>query len=221
MFEDDFYRLDYTFSSFLNDGSIAEEPSDFVNNFTLQIYQVKEEEGPDQLIGKGCISLLHLNRALDHDFPLLDVFDESASIMEMAEVIFNLENEDDYWTKLDEFFNYDLLTSYDICFIERVELLPEFRGKGIGKWVVKNIIERFYGSCGLVVLKAFPLQHEDEKRYPSEWIAKMKLDELESDLEKAQYKLFHYYQQMGFSNPFEQEYFLIRPEEFDFEQFEE
>lgn len=219
MFEDDLFRIDYTFSSFLNDGSIAEEPTDFINEVSLSVYRVDEEKGSDQLIGKGFFSILHLNRALDHDYPLFDVFDGTAEIMNMAEVIFNLEEEDNYWSKLDDFYKFDMLTSYDICFIEQIELLPKYRGKGMGKWVIKNIMERFYGSCGLVILHAYPLQHENGNRYSSEWMSEMKLDELESDLEKAQYKLFHYCQQMGFLNPFESEYFFIRPEEFDYEQF--
>ena len=219
MIEEDLYRVDYTFSSFLNDGSIGEEPSDYVSEISLNVYKIEDGKEEDQLIGKGCISLLHLNRALDQDFPLYDIFDATANILEMAQVIFNLDNEDDYWSKLDEYYNYDLLTSYDVCFIERIELLPEFRGKDIGKWVVKNILERFYGSCGLVVLHAFPLQHEDRDPSPSKWVEKMKLQDLERDLEQAQYKLFHYYQQMGFTNPFDPAYFFIRPEEFEYEQF--
>lgn len=219
MIEDELFRIDYTFSSFLNNGSIAEEPTDFVNEVSLNLYHVNEEKGSDQLIGKGYFSLLHLNRALDHDYPLYDVFDATAPILDMAEIMFNLKEEDNYWAKLDEFYKFDMLTSYDVCFIEQIELLPEYRGKGLGKWVIKNILERFYGSCGLVVLHAFPLQHDDSNNYSSEWVEKMKLKELESDLEKAQYKLFHYCQQMGFLNPFDPAYFFIRPEEFDYEQF--
>lgn len=219
MLDDGFFRVDYTFSAFLSEGSAGEDPTDFVSEIFLNLYRVSEEKGTELVVGKGSLSLLHLNRAMDQDFPLFDVFDATASIQAMAGVIFNMKEEEDYWSKLDELYDYDIPTNFDVCFIERIELLPEFRGKGVGKWLIQNILERFYGSCGLVVINAFPLQHEDGDSYSPEWTAKMKLEALESDLEKAQYKLFHYYQQLGFSNPFEQDYFLIRPEEFDFEQF--
>lgn len=219
MIEDYYFKIDYSFSSFMNNDLMGEEPTDFINEFSLSIYQVNEEKGMNNLIGKGTVSLLLLNRAIDLGYPILDIFDATGSIMEMAEVVFSLEQEDDYWSKLDEFFEYEMPTSYDTCFIERLELLPEFRGKGLGKWVVKNILERFYGSCGLVVVKAYPLQHESDPDISEDWKIKMKYENMETDLEQAQYKLFHYYQQLGFSNPFDQEYFIIRPEQFDFDQF--
>ncbi len=220
--EEELFRIDYVFSSFMNDGTIGEEPTDYINDVSLNVYHVTDERrGKEELIGKGSLSLLQMNRALDFDYPLFDIFDATESILRMAEALFNLADEDDYWSKLDKFFEYDLLTSYDICFIEQIELLPGYRKKGIGKWLIKNILERFYGSCGLVVVKACPLQYEADDTYTSEWRKKMKLEELESDLEQAQYKLFHYYQKLGFSNPFDPEYFFIRPEEFDYEQFTE
>lgn len=219
MFDEDIYRVDYTFSSFLNNDLMGEDSTDFVNEITLSIYRVNEGREINQLIGRGSVSLLLLNRAIDLGFPLFEVFDASDSIMEMAEVVFDMNQEGDFWSKLDEFFDYNLPTSYDTCFIEGIELLPDFRGKGIGKWVLKNIMERFYGSCGLVVVRAFPLQHAGGFESSLDWKKQMKYELLEADMEQAQYKLFHYYQQLGFSNPFEKEYFIVRPEEFDYDQF--
>jgi hypothetical protein len=78
------------------------------------------------------------------------------------------------------------------------------------------LIERFYSSCGLWVLKAYPMQHDisikreiEEKM--SDWNKKMEYQKMELDFEKAQYQLFNYYKKMGFQNPFDMEYFIARP----------
>lgn len=61
-----------------------------------------------------------------------------------------------------------------------MEIVPESRGLGLGKLILKNIVERFYDSSGLIVLKAFPLQHElNQNRDLPDWTKKMKLHELE------------------------------------------
>jgi hypothetical protein len=37
---------------------------------------------------------------------------------------------------------------------------------------------------------------------------------MEADFEKARYQLFDYYQKLGFVNPFAEDYFMIRPQDF-------
>jgi hypothetical protein len=42
----------------------------------------------------------------------------------------------------------------------------------------------------------------------------MDYDDLDKDFEKSQYKLFNYFQQMGFQNPFDRDYFIAEPYKF-------
>lgn len=69
------------------------------------------------------------------------------------------------------------------------------------------------------ILQGFPTQHSgylDNIAFEDldEWDQKMDYDDLDKDFEKSQYKLFNYFQQMGFQNPFDRDYFIAEPYKF-------
>lgn len=220
--DDFFFQINYSFTSFPQSGPLGDDPTDYITEIQMDIRKLDEKGNTFQKIGQGQISLIHFGMALDQGFPLFEVMDASASILNMSEELFNIQGEEDLWEKIEEFYDYQPPLNYDVCFIERLELLPEYRGKGRGRWVIKDILERFYGSCGLVVIKAYPLQHESDQGWgeDDEWKKRMQYDKMEKDAEKARYQLYHYYQKLGFVNPFGEEYFIIRPHDFNFEQFD-
>ena len=140
------------------------------------------------------------------------VMDATASILNMSEQLFSWEEDGEPFDKLEEHFEGEVIFNPDVCFVERLEVLPAHRGRGIGREVLVSIARKFYHSCGLIVLKAYPLQHEaHEPGTMDEWAKAMRYEELEQDLELAQYRLFSWYQKMGLMNPFDAEYFLARP----------
>ena len=97
----------------------------------------------------------------------------------------------------------------NILFINRIELLPQFRGHGIGKKAIKDICHRFSCAGELVVVKAFPLQFEQKVfNYTKQWDKQMKFQQLERDEEKATYKMYSYYQSLGFQNILKNEFFF-------------
>jgi GNAT superfamily N-acetyltransferase len=208
------YTVDFAFQDLLG-AKLGEDPNDFVTAVQFKIHTEQEEPyGSVQLVGQGKLSLIHFSLAMDAGFPLLHVMDATTSILSMSESLFSWEEGGDPFDKLDAHFQGEPMFNRDVCFVERMEVLPAHRGRGIGRDVLEAIARRFYTSCGLVVLKAFPLQRE--ARLPSEmdeWTEAMRLDELEQDLEQAQYQLFNWYQKMGLNNPFDQEYFIARPGE--------
>jgi len=90
--------------------------------------------------------------------------------------------------------------SGNLLVINRLELLPEYRRKGIGLKVLRHIITRFSSGAAVVAIKPYPLQFEasspaDEK---SEWRDMMKLDQISTDLKVATEKLRQYYGKLGF-----------------------
>lgn len=207
--------ITYSFTTFPQVTSLAEEPTDYVTEVLMDIRQLDLQGNSAHKIGQGQISLLHFSLAMDKGYPLDYVMDASASILEMAEELFNISEGIDCWDKIEAYYNYEPPLQYDVCFLERLEILPAFRKKGIGKLVIKDMIEKFYASCGLVVVKAYPLQHESENFLENpEWKTNMEYQLMEADYEKARYQLFNYYQKMGFVNPFAEEYFMIRPHDY-------
>jgi GNAT superfamily N-acetyltransferase len=206
------YTVDFAFQDLLG-AEIGEDPNDFVTAVQFKVHTEQEEPGGRvELVGKGHLSLIHFGLAMDAGYPLHTVMDATSSILSMSETLFSWEEGGDPFDKLDDHFREEPIFNRDVCFVERMEVLPAHRGRGIGRDVLEAIARRFYNSCGLMVLKAYPLQHEE--RAPGildEWAKAMRYDALEQDLERAQYQLFSWYQQMGLSKPFDLEYFIARP----------
>lgn len=210
------FIIKYSFSSFLNECSVGEDPMDFVNEIDFEVYLTNESGHLQEQIGKGKISQILFSLAMDSGFPLEDVMDATHSINQMSGVLFEWDEEKDFWDKIDAYFELEPPMSYDICFLETLEVIEKYRGKGLGEKIINNLIERFYSSCGLWVLKAFPLQHDNSIKSKNElaqinWNKKMAYQNMESDFEKSQYQLFNYYIKRGFMNPFDLEYFIARP----------
>lgn len=209
------YSVSYDYFDVLGD-ELGEDPNDFVTEHHFKIHRTQESGSneKEELIGRGKLSLIQFGLAMDARFPLHDVMDASSTILAMSEELFNWEEDADAFEKLDEHFVNDPILNWNFCFVEELEVLPAFRGQGVGRSVLVSIARRFYSSCGLIVLKAFPLQHEARLGSEEEdWKKAMRYDELEQDFERAQYQLFNWYQKMGLKNPFDQEYFIARPEE--------
>jgi hypothetical protein len=212
------YTIEYHFSSYLKDNSERDCPEDYVNEYSIEIYTEDPFGKKIELIGKAQLSQVLFGLAIDQSYPLFDVMDISHSILQMSEILFEFDEDKDFWKKIDEQYSIDPPMNFNICLLERIEIVKKYRGQGIGKKVIQNIAQRFYESCGLLVVKAFPLQHEGLEEngvfiYKNKWDEEMSYNEMEKDFEKSQYKIFNYYQEMGFINPFEMEYFIAKPSE--------
>lgn len=211
--------ITYSFTTFPQADLAGEEPTDFVTEILLDIRQLNSQGNPANKIGQGKLSLLHFSLAMDKGYPLFDVMDASGPILEMAEQLFDITEGIDFWDKIEAYYDYEPPLHYDICFLERLEILPAYRKKGIGRLVISNMIEKLYASCGLVVVRAYPLQHESDNFLENpEWKENMEYPLMEKDYEKARYQLFDYYQKLGFVNPFAEDYFMIRPQDFMHDQ---
>jgi len=210
--DDKYFDIEFNFKDILSLSNSPEEPEDFVNEIYFDVFEMTDDE-EKILVAKGKFSLILFSLAMDHGYSFHDLIDATQSISEMAEVIFDLEDEYE-WEKLERYFEDKPIFNYNICFIEKIEVLPLYRGKGLSQHIVRNIVRRFYSCCGLWVLKAYPLQHDNSNRDPDDdWYVSMNYGNMEEDFEKSQYKLFNHYQKMGFRNPFDAQYFIALPEQ--------
>lgn len=210
------FIIKYSFSNFLKDCPVGEDPTEFVNEIEFEVYLTDETGHLQEQVGKGKISQILFSLAMDFEFPLSDVMDATHSINQMSGVLFEWDEDKDFWDKIDTYFDYNTLENYDVFFLETIEIIAKYRGKGLGEKIINNLIERFYSSCGLWVLKAFPMQHDiaiksEKEENWSDWNRKMEYPKMELDFEKSQYQLFNYYKKRGFQNPFDMEYFIARP----------
>lgn len=214
--EEQNFTIKYSFSDLLRKEPLGDDPNDFVNKIEFEVYVTDIYRKLSEIIAKGEISQILFGLAMDYNYPLFDVMDASESILDMSGVLFEFEEDKNFWDKIDAYFVDTTPINYTICYLEYLEIVPTYRGKGIGKRIIKSMMERFYDSCGLWVVKGFPIQHSGVIQKTAfedldEWDQKMDYDSFEKDFEKSQYKLFHYFQQLGFQNPFDMEYFIVQP----------
>jgi hypothetical protein len=93
----------------------------------------------------------------------------------------------------------------NILVIDRVEILPAYRGMGIGLSTLWDIIQRHSAGCGIVALKAFPFQFRSGSRSgrlsfleESDWNKKMGYDTHSYTMEYAHEKLIFHLTKFGF-----------------------
>jgi hypothetical protein len=89
--------------------------------------------------------------------------------------------------------------SNDILFFDLLEVLPEFRGRGVvAAKVFADVAVRFGGGAEVMVIKSFPLQHTQRRprRDPS-WEAAMALDDIPKKPGDSK-RLGSYYKRLGF-----------------------
>jgi GNAT superfamily N-acetyltransferase len=93
------------------------------------------------------------------------------------------------------------VTFRNILVINRVEILPEYRGMGLGLATMWNLIRRHSAGCGIVVLKAFPFQFRAGRSNDleeSDWNKKMGYDPYIHTMEFAHEKLLFHVMKLGF-----------------------
>ena len=91
----------------------------------------------------------------------------------------------------------EYIVASNILIVDRLQVLPEFRGKNIGLACRERCIQQYARDCGIVALRCFPLQFEgcdDDAR----WRRKMKFGKLSKDFDQSLAKLKEYYGSLGF-----------------------
>jgi GNAT superfamily N-acetyltransferase len=190
--EDFYYRIDYKFTSPL--GYL--EGSRYVTSILGDIIQEDEDGQNVAMVGRITLQFVLVSLAINNEYDLYEIFDESAPLFEIGQAIFDFQY-GEIKDKIQDYYNGEIVNS-DIYVIERIEILPPYRGNNLGKKIIKDIYNRFSGACGLFVLKSFPLQFETEGTGNSEWNKQMKLDAFEKNEKMAVQKLKSFYKSCGF-----------------------
>ncbi len=197
--------IEYSFDSSL--GMMGTDR--YVNAYKVAIYSEDHLQDPIKrmLIGKAELSLVLLTLMTNQEMSYQLVFDNTQFLSELGETIFDYETNDFRGLFLGE----TEVDSSNLLVINRLELLPKWRKKSIGKRVIKDIIWRFSGCFGLVMLKAFPLQQEFQyaNNQKSPWETEMKMADFSQDEKFSNYKIFAYYLSLGFSKLENTDYFYM------------
>jgi GNAT superfamily N-acetyltransferase len=152
------------------------------------------------IAGRFEASYVHADNAFEDGESLFDVMD--AHSQETAEIYGALYDPatDEPREDVNELLGGDFLGG-NLLVINRVEILPAYRGMGLGLATMLHLIRRHSAGCGIVAIKAYPLQFASgflSSRGKSDWEIKMAYDSFRSGKEVAQEKLISRYKKLGF-----------------------
>ncbi len=143
--------------------------------------------------------MLLLGRAIDDGFDSFGIFESDEYIERIAGQIYDFESgglREDLERQL---FQDGFMENPNICILERMEILPDWRGMGIGAKFLKDRYHHFSSACGLFVMQPFPLQLEVAARTKNDpFTQKMHLEQLEQNTEQATRSLRAYYAKLGY-----------------------
>ena len=184
------------------------DTEDFTNGISGEIFAEGEDENRE-LAGNFKIYYIDVSRAIDSGISAFDVFDShSQGLYDYYSELFNGE---EFCEKLQECFNYEIYGS-NLLIIERLEIVPKYRGKNWGLKILRELIERFSYGAGIVAIKPFPLQHEcieDSSSEKKKWFEGMEFSKLTQDKKIGTNKLIEHYGKLGFQRVENIEYMVL------------
>jgi GNAT superfamily N-acetyltransferase len=150
------------------------------------------------LVGRFRIYYADLDAALNARCAADEVLDTYAQTFEFAPIILNRDGSL-YSRRLETLLGNGLMPG-NVLILDRLEIRPQYRGRGLGLAVILRLIERFSAGTGLVALKAFPLQFEHEAlSKPNRWQGSMVLTAFSEDEQASRAALQQYYSRLGFA----------------------
>ena len=146
-------------------------------------------------IGKMKFLMVYLDQALESELPLMVILDTHSAYL--ASHIFKVIDADfgEFDEKIMQHFDQVVVGS-NVCLIEKIQILPQYRGFGIGAQAIKDLVFHFSSACGLIMLEPYPLQFESPLDVRENHA--LQLEKFEQDEEKATLQLMSYYQKLGF-----------------------
>lgn len=189
------FTTEYNVASCLGDVDVNRFCQEINGNLIARNY---EDETEQTIIGKLTGFKILLDEGVNNDWNAYDIFDAQRTIFSIAEIIYDFET--DSWNKKIEKFYDNNIVENDLLILDRIEILPAYKGFGIGKRWIKDFYMNFSQEVSLFVLKAFPLQLEADAALGQnmEWREKMNYSNDEQNEKKANAKLLNYYKSIGF-----------------------
>jgi len=200
---------DYGFSiGFVSSAMVSEEPENYLIEIEGEIL-ASGDDVENILAGKLRLFYADLDEAARAGYDLSTILDMRAETCPFISL---------FDSKTHEFKESvrriaDDPMSPNLLILDRVEILPAFRGKGLGLASLYRCIQQYGHGCGLIALKCFPLQFEAAKRSgPDEWDRKMETAQMGRNQRACQMKLEGYYSRLGFERVGRTELMVMNPD---------
>jgi len=176
-----------------------DDPGDYIYPICGRITEMDDDES-DILVGKFRLYYVDIASAINTGFiDVFDIFDaHSNSTADYYDSLFDPETAG-FSENLQQLFNYEIFEQ-SVLIIDRLELLPGYRGKNLGLIIMRRLIQRFSAGAGVVAIKPFPLQFEQSipAENKSGWQAEMQLSTFRETERDSIRKLRSHYGKLGF-----------------------
>lgn len=183
------------------------EGNRYINHFLGRITATDDYGKEETVIGDVDIKIFLLGTAMNEGFHAFDIFDNPQFLWNEGFEIYDVQKQD--FNNAIESFYPDLIQQ-DICLIHSIQLIADYRGKGIGKQIMKDIFLRFTGGCGLFIVDTFPKQFAYD--ITESEIKKYQYDLLPSNEQEAKDSLHSYFLQLGFDKVLNNSLRFLLPE---------
>lgn len=189
-------KFKYEFESFIGEM----EGNRYIQNIKASIIKTDENGNEEKIIGKGDIKLLLLAQAMNDHYSIFEIFDTYEYTMRIGSMIYDFENDELKEDLQKKLFGDEFVENPNICIFERMTILPEYRGYGIGKRFVKDRFNFFSSASGLIVMQPYPLQLEavGPGGRSDDFEKRMGYEFMEKNVQKATKSLKDYYKSIGY-----------------------
>jgi hypothetical protein len=181
---------------FCSSASTWGEIEDYATCIKGTITSSEEGSDDDTLVGKLRLFYLDLGAILETNIRGFDLFDVRSETAPFYSALIDPETGDfrsDLESTLGEY-----ILGLNLLIIDRIEILPEFRGKKLGLECLRLCLQQYARDCGVVALKCFPLQFEGAEMGEPAWCRRMEFGKLSRDHKRSSAKLKKYYASLGF-----------------------
>ncbi len=155
-----------------------------------------DKKGNERVIGKVQLFYLDLDAVFDTNDSLHDLFDIRSETAPFYSALIDYET-GDFKPNLEKVLG-EYICDSNVLIVDRLEILPEFRGKKIGLASLVWCLRQYARQCGVVALKCFPLQFECAEMGEPAWRREMQFGKLSRDRKRSLAKLKKHYGSLGF-----------------------
>lgn len=202
--EHGFYRVQFT----LGQGLFGDDEDEGIVEITGNILFMPHEHheaSPQRETTVG-----YVNGFVIRNEDGVDLFDacdaHSQELLDIASVLFDPED-DDLRDDVDRALQG--VIESNVLVLDRIEVVPEHRGHGVGLAAASRFLKTFSGGCGIAICKPFPLQFEFAAKMKPEWVERMGLGKFDQDQNTATPKLEAYWGRLGFERLLDTPYWAM------------
>jgi GNAT superfamily N-acetyltransferase len=184
---------------------VPEEPLSFVYEITGQVV-THDDDDRETILGKFLVFYVDADAVMAGKYcSYFEMMDGRSETVGYYEYLYG--RNDGVSEELERLLGEEPINQ-NALILDRLEILPQYRGKKIAVFVLRRLIERFASSVGIVAMKPFPLQFEASPE-EDDWRQSLKLDELPKNETRSVAKLRWYYAALGFKRLPKTEYMFL------------